>query len=48
MRLDNDNYFNRGTDDKPRTIRGTIRLGSKVDIKKLVANCQTDLILESE
>ena len=43
MCLDNDNYFNRGTDDKPRTIRGTISLASKGDIKKLVANCQTDL-----
>ena len=47
MRFDNDNSFNRGTDEKPRTIRGTIRLGSKIDIQKLVTMCQTDLTLES-
>ena len=32
LRLDNNNSFNRGTDKKPRSVRGTIRLGSKIDI----------------
>ena len=48
LRFDNDNSFNWGTDEKPRTIRGTIRLGSKIDIQKLVTMCQTDLTLESD
>ena len=47
LRFDNDNSFNRGTDEKPRTARGTIRLGSKIDIQKLMTMCQTDLTLES-
>ena len=47
VRFGNDNSFNRGTDEKPRTIRDTIRLASKTDIQKLVATCQTDLTLES-
>ena len=38
MRLDNNKYFNHGMEDKPRTIRGTIRIASKREIKKLVAN----------
>ena len=47
MRFDNLNSFNRGTDDKPRTFRGTIRLRSRMNIKNLVATCPTDLTLEA-
>ena len=47
MRFDNNDSFNQGTDEKPSTIRGTICLGSRTDIRKLVATCQTDLMLKS-